>query len=260
MTDWKLTQAIDACIIDLDGTLVDTLGDFEVALGRMLAELQLPPVARDFIERAIGKGSEHLIRSVLAEQLRQAGLVGGAIDAGHCPATQPEARYAQAWRSYQAHYLAINGQFSSVYPGAAEGLRALRALGLPLACVTNKPLAFARPLLAAKGLDGCFDHVFGGDSFARKKPDPLPLREACRALGTAPARTLMVGDSSNDAAAARAAGCPVVLMRYGYNHGAPVESVDADGCADAITAIAAALATGRQRAGRDLAATPTGLP
>jgi phosphoglycolate phosphatase len=86
----------------------------------------------------------------------------------------------------------------------------------------NKPTAFARPLLAAKGLDGFFSQVFGGDAFARKKPDPLPLMETCLALGTLPGQTLMVGDSSNDAQAARAAGCPVVLVNYGYNHGQDV--------------------------------------
>src|SRR5690606_13891678 len=95
-------------------------------------------------------------------------------------------------------------------------------------CVTNKPLAFARELLRAKGLAPFFSQVFGGDSFARCKPDPLPLIETCRALNTPPGATLMVGDSRNDALAARAAGCPVVLMTYGYNHGEPVRRVDAE--------------------------------
>ena len=95
-----------------------------------------------------------------------------------------------------------------------------------MACLTNKPQAFATPLLASKGLAGFFSGVYGGDAFERKKPDPLPLVKTCEAMGSAPHRTLMVGDSSNDAQAARAAGCPVVLMTYGYNHG---ESVDADG-------------------------------
>ena len=225
MTNRILAQPIEACMVDLDGTLVDTVGDFEVALNRMLAELQLPPVARTFIERTVGRGSEHLIRSVLAEQLRHADPAGIG---NACPAAQPEARYAQAWRAYQTHYLAINGAHSVVYAGALTGLQRLRARGLSLACLTNKPLAFARPLLAAKGLSGFFSHVFGGDSFARHKPDPLPLLETCRALGTPPGRTLMVGDSRNDAQAARAAGCPVVLMTYGYNHGEPVQGVDAD--------------------------------
>ncbi len=126
-----------------------------------------------------------------------------------------------------------------MYPGVVEGLAALRARGLRLACLTNKPTAFARPLLAAKGLDGYFELVFGGDAFERKKPDPLPLLKTCEALGTAPARTLMVGDSSNDAKAARAAGCPVVLVSYGYNHGEPVRGVDADGFVDSLPDLAA---------------------
>lgn len=110
----------------------------------------------------------------------------------------------------------------------------MRAAGWRLACLTNKPGAFARPLLQAKALDGFFDHVFGGDDFARAKPDPLPLVETCRALATRPARTLMVGDSSNDLQAARAAGCPVALVRYGYNHGLPVDAAGADRVLDRL--------------------------
>ena len=120
-----------------------------------------------------------------------------------------------------------------------EGLDALRSAGLKLACVTNKPTAFARPLLADKGLDSYFTVVFCGDAFARKKPDPLPLLETCKALGSLPARTLMVGDSSNDAAAARAAGCPVVLMSYGYNHGEPVASAHPDAVFDSLAELPA---------------------
>ena len=115
------------------------------------------------------------------------------------------------------------------------GLQAMRDRGWRLAFLTNKPTAFARPLLAQKDLDGFFEVVFGGDAFERKKPDPLPLLKTCEALGTTPARTLMVGDSSNDAQAARAAGCPVVLVSYGYNHGEPVRQVDADAVVDSLT-------------------------
>jgi phosphoglycolate phosphatase len=208
--------AFDAALVDLDGTLVDTLGDFEVALGRMLADLGLPAVGRPFIERTVGQGSEHLIRQTLAE-------------AGGAPGL-----YDRAWATYQAGYQAINGQYSVVYPGVVEGLARLRAAGLRLACLTNKPVAFARDLLAAKGLSEPFAHCFGGDSFARKKPDPLPLVEACRALACAPARTLMIGDSRNDVLAARGAGCPVVLVRYGYNHGEPAESAGADRVIDRL--------------------------
>ena len=214
---------LQAAIVDLDGTMVDTLGDFVVALGLTLGELGLPVVDRAFVEMTVGKGSEHLLRRTLAQ-------VGG--DA---------ALYDAAWAAYQRHYLAINGQHSAVYPGVVEGLQRLRAAGLRLACLTNKPTAFARPLLASKGLDGFFEVVFGGDAFASKKPDPLPLLETCRTLGTAPGATLMIGDSSNDAQAARAAGCPVWLVSYGYNHGEPIRGVPADGYLDRLDELATRL-------------------
>jgi phosphoglycolate phosphatase len=146
----------------------------------------------------------------------------------------PAALYDAAWAAYQRHYRVVNGEHSAVFPGVVEGLTALRAAGWRLACLTNKPGAFAAELLQRKGLAGFFEMHFGGDAFERKKPDPLPLLKTCEALGTAPARTLMIGDSRNDAQAARAAGCPVVLMSYGYNHGEPVAAVGADAVLDRI--------------------------
>jgi phosphoglycolate phosphatase len=220
-----------AVIIDLDGTLVDTVGDFEVALNRTFADLGLPGVSRAAVARTVGKGSEHLIRTLLAEQLALPEVRGlGQV----CPVRSVDALYAPAWQQYQQHYHAINGQFSAVFPGALAGLQALHKRGLPLACLTNKPLAFARALLQAKELDGYFQQVFGSDSFERKKPDPLPLLKTCEALGTSPAHTWMVGDSQNDGLAARAAGCPVVLMTYGYNHGEPIEQAPHDLLLDSL--------------------------
>lgn len=212
-----------AAIVDLDGTMIDTLGDFVVALNGMLHELRLPGIERPAIERLVGKGSEHLVRSVLSH-------VGG----------EPQL-YGAAWDAYQRHYLAVNGLHAEVYPGVLEGLALLKARGLMMACLTNKPTNFALPLLAAKGLDGFFSVVFGGDAFERKKPDPLPLLKTCEALPSMPGETLMIGDSSNDAAAARAAGCPVLLVTYGYNHGEPVRAVDADGFVDSLAELAVRL-------------------
>ena len=209
-------RALRAAIVDLDGTMIDTLGDFVVALNRMLDDLRLPGIDRPSIERMIGKGSEHLVLSVLAH-------VGGSPD-----------QFPAAWDAYQRHYLAINGQHSEVYPGVLEGLAVLEARGLKLACLTNKPTNFALPLLAAKGLGRFFAVVFGGDAFEHKKPHPLPLFRTCEALLSLPAETLMIGDSSNDAAAGRAAGCPVLLVTYGYNHGEPVRAVDADAFVDSL--------------------------
>ncbi|MBV8036256.1 phosphoglycolate phosphatase [Roseateles sp.] len=198
-----------ACILDLDGTLVDTLGDFVAVLGLVLSDLGLPPVTRGFVEHTIGRGSEHLVRTTLARVGADAAL------------------FEHAWVLYQRHYAEVNGEHAAVYPGVVAGLQALRARGLPLAVLTNKPAAPARELLRRKGLDGYFQQVFGGDDFARKKPDPLPLVKTCETLGTPPATTWMVGDSRNDAEAARAAGCPLVLVTYGYNHGEDIRAVPA---------------------------------
>jgi phosphoglycolate phosphatase len=213
-------DTIRAALVDLDGTLVDTLGDFTVALNAMLRELSLPALSRADIERRVGKGSEHLIRTTLQ-----------AVDGD-------PTLYPQAWAAYQRHYDAANGQHAPVYPGAREGLDFLRARGVRMACVTNKPGRFARDLLRAKDLDGYFDQVVGGDAYPERKPHPMPLLMSAQALGVAPAQTLMVGDSSNDAQAARAAGCPVVLVTYGYNHGEPVRSVDADAWLDSLVQLA----------------------
>ena len=210
---------LQAVMIDLDGTLVDTIGDFEVALNRALADLQVPTANRALIERSIGKGSEHLIRTVLKHQLALPGVAGNAREV--------EQLFTPVWERYEHHYLSINGEFSNVFPGVMDGLEQIQSLGLPMACLTNKPISFTLPLIKDKGLAPYFSKVFGGDSFERKKPDPLPLLKTCEALQSLPARTLMIGDSSNDAQAADAAGCPVVLMTYGYNHGEPIQNTPA---------------------------------
>jgi phosphoglycolate phosphatase len=229
-------QNIDAVIVDLDGTMVDTVGDFCVALNLMFRDLP-PPFDACSIEalqvsQMIGKGSENLIKSVLS----YVSIASEAInfDAKSVPANVLDALFEPAWLSYQRHYRAVNGQYAAVFPGVLAGLQQLKAAGVRMACLTNKPTDFALALLKEKGLASFFEHTFGGDAFAYKKPHPLPLLKTCEALASLPHRTLMVGDSSNDAQAARAAGCPVVLVTYGYNHGEPVQRVDADGFLDTL--------------------------
>ncbi|HVL76254.1 MAG TPA: phosphoglycolate phosphatase [Noviherbaspirillum sp.] len=205
---------IRAAIVDLDGTMVDTAPDFLVAINRMREELGLGPLDIETIKRFVGKGTENLMRRVLAEDYDESGV---------------EQHYARALASYTTHYLAINGQYSRLYPGVKEGLESLRAKGLRLACVTNKPIAFALPLLEKTGLAGFFEIVYGGDSLPRKKPDPMPLLQVCTDFGVTPRQVVAIGDSSNDAQAARAAGCRVLTVPYGYNHGEPIQAVDSDG-------------------------------
>jgi phosphoglycolate phosphatase len=205
---------IKAAIIDLDGTMLDTAPDFHYAINRMRAELDLAPIDIETIKKFVGKGTENLVRRVLEVNF-------STIDA--------ERRFEQALASYQRHYLAINGDYTTLYPDVHEGLQALRAKGLRLACVTNKPIAFAVPLLEKKGLARYFELTYGGDSLPKKKPDPLPLLKVCEDFALQPRQVVAIGDSSNDAQAARAAGCWVLNVPYGYNHGQSIQDVDSDG-------------------------------
>ena len=210
---------IRAVIIDLDGTMLDTVPDFHVAINRMRAGFGLDAIGAQRIENMIGKGSENLIRAVLAIEHSAADV------ARHLPA---------AMDAYQRHYLNINGDFSTLYEGVLEGLDAMRAMGLRMACVTNKPLAFAAPLLAQKGLAGYFEIIYGGDCLARKKPDPMPMLQVCADFALAPKQVVAIGDSSNDAEAARAAGCFVLAVPYGYNHGHFIHDTDSDGIVNSL--------------------------
>jgi phosphoglycolate phosphatase len=205
---------IRAAIIDLDGTMLDTVPDFELALNGMRAEFGLAPITQAVITPMVGKGSEKLIRDVLALDFDAARI---------------DAVFDEAMAAYQRHYLAINGQRSTLFGGVIEGLQAMREMGLRLACVTNKPIAFTTPLLAQKGLAPYFELVYGGDSLPRKKPDPLPLLQVCSDFDLPPSQVVAIGDSSNDAEAARAARCYVLTVPYGYNHGMPVQTINSDG-------------------------------
>lgn len=217
--DPLLLTGIRGAIIDLDGTMVDTAPDFLVAINRMRADLALAPLDIDTITNFVGKGTENLMRRVLAVDYAEDGV---------------ERHFDAALASYQRHYHAINGDFSSVYPEVHEGLAAMRDKGLHLACVTNKPLAFALPLLEKTGLHVYFQIVYGGDSFPKKKPDPQPLLQVCSDFALAPPQVVAIGDSSNDALAARAAGCRVLNVPYGYNHGQAVQEIDSDGIVSSL--------------------------
>lgn len=205
---------IKAAIIDLDGTMLDTAPDFHAAVNLMRADLRLPPQSQAQIINFVGKGTENLMRRTLAADYAQA---------------EVEHHYPAALASYMSHYPAINGKYATVYPGVKEGLAGLKAKGLRLACVTNKPLAFALALLETAGLRDYFDIVYGGDSLPHKKPHPAPLLQVCSDFGLQPSAVVAIGDSSNDAQAARAAGCHTLIVPYGYNHGESVHNVDSDG-------------------------------
>ncbi|MGV8893609.1 MAG: phosphoglycolate phosphatase [Burkholderiaceae bacterium] len=226
-----LFSDIRAAIIDLDGTMLDTAADFHIAINRMRDELALAPLGIDSIKEFVGKGTENLIRRVLA------------VDYG---LHEAERHFEPAMASYEHHYLAINGDFSSLYPDVVAGLEKFRNDGIRLACVTNKPLAFALPLLKKTGLHDYFEIIYGGDSFAKKKPDPMPLLQVFTDFSLAPQQVVAIGDSSNDVQAARAAGCRILNVPYGYNHGQSIQNADTDGIVESL--LEAALLIEAQRA------------
>lgn len=211
MTPW---EDIRAAIIDLDGTMLDTSPDFQCAINHMRADLHLAPLDLELIKNFVGKGSENLIRQVLAVDY---------------DAKRVAAHFEAALAGYQRHYLHINGKFATLYSGVQEGLAQFRSDGIELACVTNKPIAFTLPLLERFALDAYFSVIYGGDSLPTKKPDAGPFRQVCRDFNLTPKQVVAIGDSSNDALAARMAGCPVLTVPYGYNHGESVQKIDSDG-------------------------------
>ena len=215
-----LKRGIAAVMIDLDGTLLDTVPDLAAAAERMLAALGLPARTQEEIRSYIGKGLPNLVRRCLQ------------ASAG---AARVEALQAEALALYYGYYAEESGRRTSVYPGVLEGLEQFRAMRLRLACVTNKAARFTLPLLEQKGLTPWFELVVSGDTLARKKPDPMQLTHICAAFALAPAEVLLIGDSANDALAARAAGCPVLCVSYGYSEGEDVHNLGCDAIVESLS-------------------------
>lgn len=204
---------VKAVMIDLDGTLLDTIPDLAVAANLMLTELNMPALPEATIRNFVGKGINNLIERTLTNSMDG----------------KPEAAlFEKALPIYDRCYKAVNGKHTTIYPGVKEGLDLLRAQGYPLACVTNKSERFTLPLLDYVSLSQYFVSVVAGDKLPQKKPDPAQLLYACQQLNVAPHEMLMIGDSINDTQAARSAGCPVFCVTYGYNEGHDVQTLDVD--------------------------------
>lgn len=206
--------SVRAVLLDLDGTLLDTVLDLHAAACGMLADLGRPPVAVEDIRAYVGRGIPNLVKRVLS----------GKLEAADDPAPPPAAALA----SFKKHYEHFNGRAARPFPGVIEGLEALKAKGLALGVITNKAQAFTMPLLERTGLMSYMQVAVAGDQLPKPKPDPMPLVWACGRLNVSPADTLMIGDSVHDFKAGRAAGCKVFLVPYGYNEGQDVQGLDAD--------------------------------
>jgi phosphoglycolate phosphatase len=212
---------IRAVCIDLDGTLLDTIPDLADAANRMLADLKLAPLPEDSIRRFVGQGAEVLIQRTL--------------EAAGVTASSAAPIHAEARAHFYANYRRFNGSRAELFAGVMQGLLGLRDMGLRLACVTNKPGEFISPLLQRFGIEEFFDFAIGGDTLPFRKPHPAQLLEACRRWALEPVHVLAVGDSFNDAEAARAAGMRVYLVPYGYNEGRSVHGADVDGIVSSLS-------------------------
>jgi phosphoglycolate phosphatase len=213
---------LSAVLLDLDGTLLDTAEDIAKALNRALAEMHFASLATAEVRNMIGRGAPTLITRAVAR-------LGASVYAGG------QARLLERFDFHYDQLHRLKECHSRVYPGVAEGLRELHALGLRLAVVTNKSKTLAVQLLRQLALLDWIDEVVGGDCCEHRKPSPAPLLLACRQLQVEPRQALMVGDSSTDVLAARAAEIPVVCVPYGYNEGRDPRDLSCDAFIESLT-------------------------
>lgn len=206
-------------LIDVDGTLVDSVPDLAFCVDEMMKQIGRPAHGEAAVRDWVGNGVERLVRRALIGQLN------GEPD---------DADFAQAYPIFLGLYAENTSKRSVLYPGVREGLSYLKQAGYRCGCVTNKAAQFTEPLLQDLGVFDQFEIVISGDTLSRKKPDPLPLLHAARFFGVSPEHALMVGDSVSDVKAARAAGFQIVCMTYGYNHGVDIRESSPDAVIDSM--------------------------
>jgi phosphoglycolate phosphatase len=215
-------------LIDLDGTLVDSVPDLAYCVDEMMLRLGRPAHGEAKVRDWVGNGVERLVRRALT----------GSLDG-----EPEEADFQRAYPLFLDLYAENTSQRSVLYPGIREGLDYLKREGCRLGCVTNKAAQFTLPLLKDLGIYDRFEIVVAGDSLPKKKPDPLPLLHAAERLGVKPADAMMIGDSQSDVKAARAAGFRIVCMSYGYNHGEDIRNSQPDAVIDSLLELRGLLET-----------------
>ena len=203
---------VSAIVLDLDGTLLHSAPQLTEAANRMLREMDYTPVSEEVLSSYIGNGIGWLVKRALT---------------GEMHATPDAALFEHAMPIFEKHYSQVLTD-SKPYDGVLDGMDAMRAAGFRLGCHTNKSSRFTGPLLEGTGLAKYFDIVVSGDTLPEKKPHPLPGQYVAKVFGVPVETMLLIGDSLNDTLAARAAGCPVFCVPYGYNRGEPVETLDQD--------------------------------
>lgn len=206
-------------LIDVDGTLVDSVPDLAYCVDEMMKQLNMPERGEAAVRNWVGNGVPRLVERALSNDL---------------DGMPEKALYDKAYPVFLELYAENTSKRSLLYPGVKEGLDWLQAQDFKLGCVTNKASRFTIPLLKDLGIHDLFEIVIAGDTLEKKKPDPMPLLHACEKLDTLPEQSLMIGDSKSDVKAARAAGFKIVCMSYGYNHGEDIHKYDPDAVIDSM--------------------------
>ncbi len=213
-------------LIDLDGTLVDSVPDLAYCVDEMMKQLGQPVRGEAKVRQWVGNGVERLVQRALIDQL------DGEAD---------EAEFQRALPIFMAFYKDNISKRSQLYPGVKEGLDFLRGAGYRLGCITNKAEAFTVPLLKDMGIYDYFEIVVSGDTLPVKKPDPAPLLHAARFFKLSADEALMVGDSISDVKAARNAGFQIACLTYGYNHGIDIREAQPDAVMDSLAELSGLL-------------------
>ncbi len=209
-------------LIDVDGTLVDSVPDLAYCVDEMLKALDMPVRGEEAVRHWVGNGVERLVRRGLINAL------DGEPD---------EALFEKAMPIFNELYAVNTSVRSCLYPGVKEAMEFLKSTDVKIGCVTNKAAQFTLPIIKDLGIADYFEIVVCGDTLAKKKPDPLPLLHSAEQLGVKPENALMLGDSMSDVKAARAAGFDIICMSYGYNHGESIHDSNPDAVVDSMAEI-----------------------
>jgi len=209
-------------LIDVDGTLVDSVPDLAFCVDEMMKKLDMPVHGEAKVREWVGNGVERLTRRALIGQL------DGEPD---------DALFEKAYPIFMELYAENTSKRSMLYPGVVEGLAYLETTGIKLGCVTNKAAQFTEPLLKDLGVFDKFSIVISGDTLPKKKPDPMPLLHGAEFFNVKPENAMMLGDSVSDVKASRAAGFQIVCMSYGYNHGVDIRESNPDAVIDSMAEI-----------------------
>ncbi len=191
-------------MIDVDGTLVDSVPDLAYCVDQMMIKLDRPEIGVERVRHWVGNGVPRLVERALIGQL---------------DGSPTKEEFDKAYPIFLDLYSENSSVRSHLYEGVKEGLDYLQSKNYLMGCVTNKAEQFTLPLLKSLGIFDYFKIIISGDTLDKKKPDPLPLIHGSSFCNVNPKECLMLGDSVSDVKAARAAGFDIVCMSYGYNHG-----------------------------------------